>query len=149
MGLDRMASAYCGQVRIGVVQTMNPYDLLHRAQQTPGLTQTQKGVLIALLTFADANGWAWPSMDTIAEYVGVKERAVQRAMTELVASGIVVRNDRTGATCRFQVRFDKLSERRGGCPKSTPVLKTPPYQKHPFLAKTSRGGVRRTGGGCF
>ena len=137
---------------------MNPYDLLHRAQQTPGLTQTQKGVLIALLTFADANGWAWPSMDTIAEYVGVKERAVQRAMTELVASGIVVRNDRTGATCRFQVRFDKLSERRGGCPKSTPVLKTPPYQKHPRPKDTpvpkaslprenEQGGCPSDGGG--
>ena len=132
---------------------MSTYDLFHRAQQAPGLSQTQKGVLIALLTFADSDGWAWPSLATLASYASVKERAAQAAMADLVAAGLVVRQERVGATCRFRVLVDKLPE-RGGAPKTppqekhprtkdTPALPAPPHDVHRGGAFPAPGGVHQ------
>ena len=102
---------------------MSTYDLFHRAQQAPGLSQTQKGILVALLTFADSDGWAWPAISTLAAYASVKERAAQSALADLVAAGLVLRVERPGSTCRLRLMLDKLPE-RGARP-------APPQQMHP------------------
>ena len=102
---------------------MSTYDLYHRAQQAPGLSQTQKGILVALLTFADADGWAWPAVATLATYASVKERSAQSAIADLVAAGLLLRVERPGSTCRFRILLDRLPERG--------VRPAPPQQMHP------------------
>lgn len=114
------------------------FDLFHRAQQHPGLSQTQKGVLVALVTFADGDGWCWPSIPTLASYAGVKDRAAQSALADLLKLGLVERHHRLNDSSKFRVCWQGIAQR--GCPKNTGAAKTPVQQKH-------QGGVFPTPGG--
>ncbi|MEU1841908.1 helix-turn-helix domain-containing protein [Micromonospora chersina] len=54
------------------------------------LKPTERLVLVAIVAHANAEGAAWPSVATIADYVGCSERTVQRALARLVALGRLV-----------------------------------------------------------
>ncbi|SCL42168.1 helix-turn-helix domain-containing protein [Micromonospora aurantiaca (nom. illeg.)] len=51
------------------------------------LKPTERLVLVAIVAHANADGDAWPSVATIADYVGCSERTVQRALRRLVEVG--------------------------------------------------------------
>ncbi|MEV7262735.1 helix-turn-helix domain-containing protein [Micromonospora aurantiaca] len=51
------------------------------------LKPTERLVLVAIVAHANADGAAWPSVATVAEYVGCSERTVQRALRRLVEVG--------------------------------------------------------------
>ncbi|MGW3604289.1 helix-turn-helix domain-containing protein [Micromonospora sp. NPDC005161] len=54
------------------------------------LKPTERLVLIAIVAHANAEGEAWPSIATVADYVGCSERTVQRALRRLVEVGRLV-----------------------------------------------------------
>ena len=54
------------------------------------LPKTDRLVVLAIAAHTNKAGDAWPSVATIAEYVGVSERTVQRALARLVAAGRLV-----------------------------------------------------------
>ncbi|MDH6462023.1 AraC-like DNA-binding protein [Micromonospora sp. A200] len=55
--------------------------------QSHDLGKNERLVLLTLAAHANENGDAWPSVATIARYVGCSERTVQRALAKLVELG--------------------------------------------------------------
>ncbi|MBQ0900475.1 helix-turn-helix domain-containing protein [Micromonospora sp. U21] len=54
------------------------------------LPKTERLVLIAIAAHANSDGDAWPSVATIADYVGCSARTVQRCLAKLVQMGRLV-----------------------------------------------------------
>lgn len=54
------------------------------------LPKTERLVLVAIAAHANHEGDAWPSVQTIADYVGCSTRTVQRALAKLVQLGRLV-----------------------------------------------------------
>jgi DNA-binding transcriptional MocR family regulator len=54
------------------------------------LPKTERLVLVAIAAHANNEGNAWPSVATIADYVGCSTRTVQRALAKLVQLGRLV-----------------------------------------------------------
>lgn len=67
---------------------------------TKDLRGTDRLVAIAIAAHANSSGNAWPSVATIAEYVGVSERTVQRTLAKLVAAGRLVVKQVAGIVTR-------------------------------------------------
>ncbi len=69
-------------------------------------------VLAALGTYANKEGWCWPSQGTLAKRLGISRQAVGRAIKQLAALGYIRSqgqyNQRTQARVqnRYQVRYD-------------------------------------------
>lgn len=63
------------------------------------ITPTQKFVLVGIANH-DGDGGAWPSINTLARYVGITPRSVQRALKELERCGLIVRHLNEGGTAR-------------------------------------------------
>jgi hypothetical protein len=124
---------------------MNTYDMLHRIQQTPKLSQTQKGVLIALATFADMDGRCHPSMAKLGLYVSVTDRAVRSALRDLEERGLVASSRRDNATTKYQIQWNKLPERndRNVDPPGTRIRPEGGATRQ----EDPEGGVLRSGGG--
>lgn len=51
------------------------------------LGKNERLVVLAIAAHANAAGDAWPSVATIAEYVGCSERTVQRCLAKLIQAG--------------------------------------------------------------
>ncbi|MFI2663757.1 helix-turn-helix domain-containing protein [Micromonospora carbonacea] len=56
-------------------------------RDTRDLRGTDRLVVLAIAAHTNSAGDAWPAVGTIAEYVGVSERTVQRALARLVQAG--------------------------------------------------------------
>jgi pyocin large subunit-like protein len=54
----------------------------------------QKAVLVALAGFADKDGFAWPSQDSLAEATSLTGRTVRAALKALEAQGYIAREKR-------------------------------------------------------
>lgn len=54
---------------------------------TKDLGKNERLVVLAIAAHTNTSGDAWPSVATIAEYVGVSERTVQRCLARLVQAG--------------------------------------------------------------
>lgn len=68
-------------------------------------------IVIADHTNENKSGTAWPSVETIADYVGLKRRQVQRILRDLESSGQVKvwkKNAQMG-TNRYQILVDNVS----------------------------------------
>ena len=65
-------------------------------------------VLLALAKYADMDGGAYPSADTIAEETHLNRKTVFAALSELCQSGLVVRTNRSGYGRRnqYELRLD-------------------------------------------
>ncbi|MEV4842207.1 helix-turn-helix domain-containing protein [Micromonospora matsumotoense] len=67
---------------------------------TRDLRGTDRLVVLAIAAHTNAAGDAWPAVATIAEYVGVSERTVQRALARLVQAGRLAVRQVTGIVTR-------------------------------------------------
>lgn len=59
------------------------------------LTGTAKVTLLALAWYANTNGEAWPSQQTLADHTGLGVRTIRRAMATLEACGAIKRRVRS------------------------------------------------------
>lgn len=94
------------------------------------LRPNERLVLVAIAAHANRDGDAWPSVATIAEYVGVSVRTVQRTLAKLVQLGrLAVRQVATIATRIYRLvtgggdnqREGVTTEPAGGDSLSVPV----------------------------
>ena len=81
--------------------------------------------LLGLMTFADANGMAWPSQSTLAKRTRLPLRSIQRAMARLEASGMI---EKTGETAgRSVVKWRVLvAQQSTPCVAEVVAPPTPP-----------------------
>lgn len=85
------------------------------------LKLTEGRVLVAIAAHANSKtGNAWPSVETIAQYVGKSERTVQRAIAKLLGAGRLVR-ERVAALGRWVYRIvTGVTDSRPGGDKTGP-----------------------------
>ncbi|MFG3709470.1 helix-turn-helix domain-containing protein [Micromonospora sp. NPDC047730] len=77
---------------------------------TKDLRGTDRLVVLAIAAHADRSGDAWPSVATIADYVGVSERTVQRSLARLVQAGRLVVRQVAGIVTRvYRLVVDGVS----------------------------------------
>ncbi|MGR6318858.1 helix-turn-helix domain-containing protein [Micromonospora soli] len=67
---------------------------------TRDLGKNERAVAIAIAAHANHEGSAWPSVATLAEYVGCSERTVQRCLAKLVQLGRLVVSKVAGIATR-------------------------------------------------
>ncbi|MET8909475.1 helix-turn-helix domain-containing protein [Micromonospora sp. NPDC004551] len=67
---------------------------------TRDLGKNERAVAIAIAAHANHEGNAWPSVATLAEYVGCSERTVQRCLAKLVQLGRLVVSKVVGIATR-------------------------------------------------
>ncbi|MGB8964816.1 MAG: helix-turn-helix domain-containing protein [Candidatus Cybelea sp.] len=72
---------------------------------------TARDALAVIASYADKNGYAWPSEETLAYILGVHKRTVIRAINQLVAAGILTiippKNRRKGDCNTYRLNFTK------------------------------------------
>ena len=83
-----------------------------RAIEDDRLSRTHIRALGALGTFTDKNGWAWPSVGTMADALGVSRQLVSRCLHDLKAWGYVEIRGRKGedggqTSNLYRVLFDR------------------------------------------
>lgn len=109
------------------LQVMN---LIRDARATFLRGGTPKAILYAIETFANAEGWSWPSLETLGAAAGVSERATWPQIARLEANGVleVVRGTQQHSN-RYRIRTEALSALRA---EGRSVLRTeaPPVPKH-------------------
>jgi hypothetical protein len=77
----------------------------------PALSPTQKLLLVAMGAYADEDGQnVFPSQETLSRETSLSERAVRKALADLVASGIleVVERRAPHRSTRYRIRLDLL-----------------------------------------
>lgn len=74
----------------------------------PGLSVTAKFVLVGIANH-DGDGGAWPSVATLARYVGLKPRAVQYQIQTLIEAGYLQVDTQRGGT--LETRNDRRPNR--------------------------------------
>ncbi|RAN94808.1 helix-turn-helix domain-containing protein [Micromonospora noduli] len=67
---------------------------------TKDLGKNERAVAIAIAAHANQEGHAWPSVATIANYVGCSERTVQRCLAKLVQLGRLIVSKVAGVATR-------------------------------------------------
>src|SRR5262245_19810421 len=82
-------------------------------------------VAVALASFADDAGRAFPSVRTLATAIGIDPRNVQRALARLRADGWIAaegnaRGGRPGATTVYRIAVDRLRRVATGDESATP-----------------------------
>lgn len=93
-------------------------------------------LLLALADFADEEGWAWPSVATLAHRTGRSERQVQRLIGIAIEAG-ELESDRGGGRGSSRYRITPGGEPVGG------VTSTSPLGRH---RRQGRGDTRDTPG---
>ncbi|MXV35760.1 hypothetical protein GS535_04215, partial [Saccharibacter sp. EH611] len=84
----------------------NPYAIIQWATELP-IKHGAKSVLVALITFADnQTGRCYPTVQQLSARSSLKERAVQNALKELVAAGIITRTIESGKSAQYAVQFN-------------------------------------------
>jgi len=105
--------------------------VIRSRQQSPA----HKLVLIVIADHTNENksGTAWPSVETIAAYVGLKRRQVQRILRDLeaVEQIRVWKKDAQMGTNRYQIVSDNVS----------PMTPHSVTHDTPNVSSTTRGGV--------
>ena len=103
-------------------------------------TPTQKLILVGIANH-DGDGGAWPSVKTLARYAGIKERAVQYALTELEKKGYIVRHLNQGGTARTKdhsrPNLYELQIAPGAAHCTPPVQPTAPQGVQPTAPEPS------------
>lgn len=85
----------------------------------------------------DPDGWSWPSVATLASYMGRKPRAVQRTLSSLVGRGLIAAELRPGQTTRYRLVWDKIRAVTPVVDDTTPLSPvTPRRERHPVTNDT-------------
>jgi len=86
-----------------------------RAPGASGLSLLRKALLMDLAFYANADGWAWPSVATLAAHVDKTPRAVQKNLQWLVGAGFIERRIRPGRghTNEYRLLVDLASKLPG------------------------------------
>ena len=71
---------------------------------------TARHVYMALLLWANGDGWAWPSVAALVEVTGLGRATVKRGLAELVTLGELERDRRVGFTDRYRITHPAQSE---------------------------------------
>lgn len=87
-----------------------------------------KAVLWVIADIADEKGYAYPSIDTIAEETGCSRSTVIRAIAVLESCGVVVANRENGRHTTYTVTPKSYSDQ---CLSDTRVTVTPVSDRHP------------------
>lgn len=87
--------------------------------EMPNLSPTEKLVLLAVADCASDEGFAWPSVATLARKTGCGERTVQRSLRAAEQSGLLVADGYHGKTVRY-----RLDPRHSGTPASVAPRQT-------------------------
>ena len=118
---------------------MNLCDRLHQAAQIPGLSQTAKGVLMALTVHSDKDGWSCPSVGTIQEYCSLKSpRSIPGAFEQLQKQGIIEVQRREGQLSWYRLCQEKWPDRRA-------ARRVPPIQDQGLVGAMGETPDRRSG----
>ena len=72
----------------------NPY--VQAVYKRSALPSQARAVLAALASHCDGDGYAWPSVGMLADYVGMSERTVRRSIVMASAAGELTRTVRRG-----------------------------------------------------
>ncbi|MFG1993118.1 helix-turn-helix domain-containing protein [Actinoplanes sp. NPDC048988] len=67
------------------------------------LKRTERDVMVTIAAHGNGQGDSWPSVETIAEYVGKSVRTIQRVLAHLVKLGRIVARLRSGATTVYRL----------------------------------------------
>ena len=87
-----------------------------------------KAVLWVIADIADDKGYAYPSIDTIADETGCSRSTVIRAIATLESCGVVVANRENGRHTTYTVTPESYSDQ---CQSDTRVTVTPVSDRHP------------------
>ncbi|MGW5666448.1 helix-turn-helix domain-containing protein [Micromonospora sp. NPDC003776] len=89
---------------------------------TKDLGKNERAVAIAIAAHANQEGNAWPSVATLAEYVGCSERTVQRCLAKLVQLGRLVVSKVAGIATRVYrlVQPDRRATAAAGVTEQRP-----------------------------
>ncbi|GAA4609558.1 DNA-binding IscR family transcriptional regulator [Actinoplanes octamycinicus] len=74
------------------------------------LTKNERMVMIAVAAHMNGAGDAYPSVATIAGYVGVSDRTVTRILAKLVALGRLIARTRKGATTIYRLAANAINQ---------------------------------------
>ncbi|WIM94267.1 helix-turn-helix domain-containing protein [Actinoplanes oblitus] len=115
------------------------------------LGKTERAVLVTVAAHGNGMGDAFPSVATIADYVGVSERTVSRVLAKLVALGRLVARIRKGATTVYRLTVEAINRvvkpRQNEATPPTDQATTPDTQEvSPEVGSklgSSKGGFRR------
>jgi len=83
-----------------------------RAVEDHRLGDAAYRLLACLGTYADKDGWCWPSMPTLADRLGITRQAVQRSIRQLAETGYIEveprrRPDGSQDRNRYRLLFDR------------------------------------------
>jgi DNA-binding MarR family transcriptional regulator len=83
-----------------------------RAVEDERLGDAAYRLLACLGTYADKDGWCWPSMPTLADRLGITRQAVQRSIRQLAEIGYIEveprhRSDGSQDRNRYRLLFDR------------------------------------------
>lgn len=79
------------------------FQAIRWAEQQKTGDNISKAVLVALASFADKDGFAWPSQLAVAEKCELAVRTVRYAMKRLEAGGFIIREKRGCAARRARI----------------------------------------------
>ena len=122
--------------------------------QDVDLNPQQRIVLILIADHVNGEtGWAWMSIQRLAQYSGMKERAIQRALRGLRDAGILEVIERPGKTNMYRILTDRgvtndtPTPVTGDTPQpSTPVTNDTPTPVTNDTPSVQRGVTNDTGG---
>ena len=103
-----------------------------RAVRDSTLGKREKATLVAFLTFADADGVAWPSVATLSRAAGYGRSATRASLRRLEKTAwLVLVGSRKGGRMSNRYRFQVPNPPDGGALNATPAGPQPDTPKRP------------------
>lgn len=99
------------------------------------MSPAQKAVLVSMADNANDEGVCWPSVAKIAQRTCLSERAVQNAVSWLLANGYLRVSDRAGRSSVYQIILPQVSAQ-------------PPQEMHPRSSCTPAGDAPHPRSSC-
>lgn len=127
---------------------IDTWNTTSRIFKLEGVPQAQRHLLHALLYFAGRNNTAFPSMKTLSESTGIKERSLQGHMRSLIESGLITREMNAGPGGANIYRLtDKLTQPDGGSSTETGVESSEPGKPSQAKSETVSDPRKSCGAG--
>lgn len=93
-----------------------------------------KSVLYALASFAGADGWAWPSLETLGAAAGLSKRSTGPIVDELAARGVLeLVRGKQHASNRYRLRLEALRALKPSGEEASPLNEASGEEASPLL----------------